>query len=169
MASRNEHGWQGKAHAAGPMHARLSEARGPVPGGYVVLMTVRNPYDRAVSLANAYCGGDLWALARGEIAKRPRFCKPQSVWLDAESAGEVRLIRFERLAEDFFMVCKELDIPFGGEFPHLNPSGPRKPWWAFYDGQKDLADAICRVYGKDFERFGYQRALSVAGFESGQR
>lgn len=151
-ASLSQHGWQTRAHAKGRMHSVLKDNP---PAGWVVVAVVRNVWDRATSLANAYSGGDLRALVEGRVSRRPQFCRPQTTWIAGAGKAEVCEIRHEHIAEDFFMFCKDRGIPFEGEFPHCLQRPNKPPWRSLYEGYegKWARNAVANVYRSDIERF----------------
>jgi hypothetical protein len=151
LADKSTHNWQGKAHVRGPQHVRMTEAP---PTGYVVLALVRNAWDRATSLANAYAMGNIEWLCHGKITKRTHFCEPQVRWFERAKGAEVRIIRMENIERDFFEFCSDRGIPFEGEFPHLNRRPKERDWKAYYKKDPMLASMVMTRYKEDVERFG---------------
>src|SRR6056297_2351350 len=129
--------------------------------------TIRNPWDRLVSmyywrvttnqtgLADSRIDFNDWldlCLRRRDpyFIKNPLMLAPQSYWLCDES-GELlvdRLLRFERLAEDFHKLCAAIGIQKKAELPHLKKT-ERKHYSAYF-GQKD-AELVGRIYKKRSE------------------
>lgn len=71
-----------------------------------------------------------------------------------------RILKFERLAEDAAVLFADLGLP-DPMLQRLNPTKSRGPGGnaRYYDAStKAMVGAI---YGDDFERFGYARALSA--------
>jgi len=133
---------------------------------------VRNPWDRVAShyhyrvmtdqtgLGDRHLSfGDWVRLAYGE--QDPRYCdqpkmfQAQWRWI-ADEAGNsmVHFVgRFERLAEDFAALTRQLGIE--AELPHLKGSSRgRKPYQGEYDAE--TREIVARVFAEDIEHFGYE-------------
>lgn len=173
-------GWQKWAHYRGMMHAGSRGGVGLEPlvrwPKYRVLITVRNPWDRFASLARNLhkrngknlWDGNLWTLERRLRGTR-KF--PRRYWFQAcarwlPQGREVRVLRFERLAEDWREWVRwersagEFSSLPSEELPHVNRSRKKEDWREYYpEGDVDLVEAVRRRFHEDVDRFGYSFAL----------
>jgi len=133
--------------------------------------TVRNPWDRLVSMYHWRIKTNQTDLGSGEIGfsqwldlclrnrdsfyiKNPLMLAPQSYWLCDDSGRLLvaKLLRFERLAEDFTRLCFEIGLD-AAELPHLKKT-ERKHYSAYFS-ERD-ADLVGRIYRDDINAFGYR-------------
>lgn len=83
----------------------------------------------------------------------PKMFQPQSDWLK-DFSGEIkvdRLLKFERLSEDFEELAAELGID--KSLPHLNKT-KKSDFRTYYDSE--TAEIIAGWFREDIERFGYE-------------
>ena len=141
---------------------------------------VRNPYDHAVSHYEFMKQFRIPKIAAKVAAMgfadylRYRMKKPfwndtffarlpnQSYFL-VDEAGRLlvhRLMRFERLADDFDLLARDLklgDVHLARENETISRADKR-PWQSYYDAEaKALAEEL---YAPDFELFGYPREIA---------
>ena len=131
---------------------------------------VRNPWDKVVShyhyrlktnqtgLKDLGMGFAEWVrLSYGEqdpaFFDKPRMFMPQVEWLcDEEGYQLVEFVgRFERLAEDFAMVCARLGR--GAALPHVKGSG-REHYRGYYD--PETRDIVAEWFADDIAAFDYE-------------
>ena len=130
---------------------------------------VRNPWDRAVSQyayrtkTNQHADVDAdmpfetW-VRRAFVERDPELInkdilfRPQSDWVtDADGSMLVDFVgRFERFAEDFAHVCKQIGVE--ADLPHKNRSS-RGSYTTYYDAE--TARIVERFFAEDIERFEY--------------
>ena len=137
---------------------------------------VRNPWDRLVS-RHAYLLrkkehahsrtvnelGGFEPYLKWELALGPRngAMRHQA---DYVTGTDGRLIvdfigYFERLAEDFAMVCRRIGVR--ASLPSPKAHAPRQDYRSFYT--EETRDLVARAYARDIELFGY----SFEGLEAG--
>lgn len=128
--------------------------------GYRLFTTVRNPWDRLVSLYFFRKQTKLldWQSVGPEEFDKAEFLRflplaepPQVAYLGAR---QVHVLRYERLQSDFAAMCRTLGLE-NVTLDRLNAS--RRPSY------RDLLDAdlvaeIGRIYAADVDRFGYRFA-----------
>ena len=131
---------------------------------------VRNPWDKVVShyhyrVSRQHRGLDgdpidfvTWVkLAYGQNDPRyydqPKMFMPQMDWICDEN-GEVLIDfigRFERLSEDFSMVCRQLGVSV--ELPHLKKSEHANYREYYTDVTREI---VRQWFARDVEVFGYE-------------
>lgn len=146
-------GWQFPCHAHGHMHDSYKD--GFMGDKYQYFTVVRNPWDRAVSLAKKYTDyGQVGELARNGASRQRKYAKPQMDWLKG-SGGKVWTLRFENLVEDFMLFCRTLKIPFEGEFPHENNENLGN-YRDHYKSDPMAIQMIGKKYRDDVANLGYK-------------
>tara|TARA_R110000823_G_scaffold285222_2_gene403695 strand:- start:1161 stop:1793 length:633 start_codon:yes stop_codon:yes gene_type:complete len=133
-----------------------------------IFSVVRNPYDRVLSLFT-------WHQKRGEL-KDISFSEFLTSLEDISASvntlhatipqveyvkrGDVvvpdKILRFEKIKEDFNALLKELNLP-SIPLPHANNSGSSKPSKEWYT-KKDI-ERVNSYYHQDFKVFGYKKWL----------
>ncbi len=66
-----------------------------------------------------------------------------------------RVLRFERLEEDWKELCGVLKLPGALELPRENANPTPKPWRDSYTGAADR-DWVAHLYARDIAHFGYR-------------
>ena len=117
---------------------------------------VRNPWDRMVSYyfspSRQVEGWDPKAfkkliLRTLSVADHLRLGSEKDPFANMD-----RMMRFESLADDFRLVCSELDIP-PALLPEYNRSS-REHYWRYYDDE--LKTLVRKRFAPEIERFGYR-------------
>jgi hypothetical protein len=150
---------------------KWSELLGESISDYFLFGTVRDPIDRALSLyffmKQTLIQEQMFWLEDNSEDARVRFSKsefhkfllsgvPSQLSFLKSSAGlDIHLMRFERLIEDFAVVCRKLGLN-EASLPVINAS--RRP------PLKHLLEAetqklLVEVYEEDFRSFGYEYEL----------
>ena len=150
---------------------KWSELLGESISDYFLFGTVRDPIDRALSLyffmKQTLIQEQMFWLEDNSEDARVRFSKsefhkfllsgvPSQLSFLKSSAGlDIHLMRFERLIEDFAVVCRKLGLN-EASLPVINAS--RRP------PLKHLLEAetqklLVKVYEEDFRSFGYEYEL----------
>lgn len=128
---------------------------------------VRNPWARLVSeyeyrgLPRALSFRDflLRGLPPPGLSDAYRHIIPQANFIFDRNGGQMVdfVGRFERLQQDFDIVCNRLGIA-ESTLPHVNASGNttirRRKYTEYYD--RELADRVAAMYARDIETFGYR-------------
>lgn len=134
---------------------------------FTLLLSVRNPYDRAVSLYNHLCR---WRAYNGYAAPSFVDFAQRLASGDAYHDGYLftatidqmagddpprLLLRTEHLAEDLLVAGL---IGETTQVPHSN-AAYRRPWRDYYAADRVAADAVAHWGRIDFVRFGYDAEL----------
>lgn len=89
----------------------------------------------------------------GEVSPGIHRWSPQVDWISLDGKIAVdRILRLERLAEDFPILCKDVGLP-----PVKLPCRNRRLHWHYswyYDAE--TRDRVAAYYAKDIEAFGYR-------------
>jgi len=156
-------------------HVRASDVRSVLGrqrwSGLVTFSTIRNPWDRLVSmyywriktnqtgLAASGMAFDCWldrCLRKRDsfYIKNPLMLAPQTYWLSDRSGGLLvdKLLRFERLASDFSSICKAIGVE-GVRLAHLKST--ERKHYSMYFSDRD-AELVGEIYADDIEAFGYR-------------
>lgn len=138
---------------------------------YLSFAVVRNPWDRFVSYVafmmrhNGSFEHDPRAAMRRVLAnpqnQSPVHFRPQSDFVTDESGRQIvaRILRVERLQEDFAAVCEALGLP--RQTLEIRNASAHRPYHEYYD--PPLIEAVADRYREDVERFGYRFGESNAG------
>jgi Sulfotransferase family len=136
-------------------------ARSEAERSYLVFSAVRNPFDRLISswkYLRSTCARTLLVVLRQppQLGHDYRhLTRPQiAILRDATSGRLVTdfLIRFERLQDDFNVLCDRLGKP-RRQLHHLNPSGRQGDYRQYFDHEtRELAEAM---FAEDIAAFGY--------------
>ena len=131
--------------------------------GYLSCAVVRNPWDWQVSLYRYTLDkpnhhqhefvkalGSFEAYLDWRCAEEVRLQKSFLIGGDGTCLVN-RLLRFERLAEDFGGLCSELGMDLS--LPHLNAS-QRSPWRDCYDDR--LFELVRETFAEDIAYLGYE-------------
>ena len=137
--------------------------------GYFKFCFVRNPWDRAVSAYHyvmKHCSAPpipLNITFSDFISEYDRFnpeiithySRSQIKWiLDKNNEINIDFIgRFERLQEDFNILCDKIKIP-RQQLPHINAGPKRKHYSKYYDDK--TREIVAKKFAKDIEYFGYE-------------
>jgi len=125
---------------------------------YKLIGSIRNPYDRVVSMWKTSHRGkgrgdqrdfSSWICFSGFNTKLDPLIDLFSY------GGKVivdNFIRFENFQEDFNIVCDKIGIP-KQELPHKNKS-KHKHYTEYYDDE--TRQIVAEKYAKDIEHFGYE-------------
>lgn len=100
---------------------------------------------------------DTQGVLGGRLKDLCAHLRPQCDDLTGRATGRVRLLRFERLAEDFALLQKDRGLP-GRPLPRENGSSARSPTAA----QAARATLVARVYDEHYRLFGYDRGSARA-------
>lgn len=159
---------RGNQHNSLEMYERFYFG-GPIPQDYTVFTVVRDPLARFWSewksrrlpppnrfpFSFRLTTRQLQYLAENPVAllkDLDSHLRPQVRYLEGESRDRVRVLRFEKLADEFDDLCRDLDLPRVG-LPFENRS-PRRELPSL--GQQDRVEAFVReFYAKDYRVFGY--------------
>ena len=128
-----------------------------IPPAYRLLMSVRNPFTRAVSLHHYLCTqGTIYGNV-ADLVTSLRF-PPQSYMLNGlpeDHLKRVWVIRLERQKDDFLEWCKDAKFqPFGKGTEWLHRLSDRRGKEAEELTSEDVA-AVRQVWKDDFLNFGY--------------
>ena len=141
-------------------HSTLADYRSALGeeqfGSLYKFACVRNPWDRMISYyftpGQQRAGWDPQAFKKF-VSRTPSVA--DYLRLEEEEAdpfGNVnRVMRFEKLTEDFRAVCSDLDIPTA-PLPQYNRSS-RDHFSKYYD--EELRELVRRRFALEIERFGY--------------
>jgi len=140
-------------------HPSISEALAYHGHLGFVFTTVRNPYDRLVSLyhhqkRHRYPGARKpFEKYVYEVADFNDHAKPISEYLD----GEVDFVlRYESLEKDYATVCEKIGCKHKKLARH-NKSPGKKNYRTYYN--EELRKFVYDKYSADFKRFGYSHEL----------
>ncbi len=167
----------GRAHfrihdSAAMIRAKLSPA---VWDGLLTFAVVRDPFEHAVShfeymkqyrsprIAARFAQMPFADYLNYRLAPRRPWDRlfarlPDQAHFLTDTTGHLivrRLLRFERLAEDYAALAEDLDLPVK-ELPRINPTrarSDRRPIASYYDTR--TIDQVRRLHGRDFDLFGY--------------
>jgi hypothetical protein len=139
-------------------HPSISHAKKHFGDLGFVFTTVRNPYDRLVSLyhhqkRHRYPGSNKpfkkYVL---EVADFEDHAKPMCAYLD----GDVDFVlRYETLHDDYKELCERFNIK--NKLRNDNKSSGKKKYQTYYD--EELQRFVYNKYREDFTRFGYSYEL----------
>tara|TARA_Y100000768_G_scaffold384495_1_gene368660 strand:+ start:607 stop:1200 length:594 start_codon:yes stop_codon:yes gene_type:complete len=140
---------------------------------YFKFTFVRNPWDRVLSAYFWYKGGGVQNKADKYIGKSlpwrftkfiknyDNFIKDHDNELSPHFLPQIKIIndvneldflgRFERLEEDFSIICKKLNLQ-DYKLPHSNKSR-HKPYWNYYNSK--TIDIVADIFKDDIENFSY--------------
>ena len=130
---------------------------------YFTFSTIRNPWEKCFSHYNYRAGdpsqsGFSRHLLFSDWLKRkisnPLVFKTQFDFLK-NAYDEILLdhiMRFEKLQEDFDVVCDKIGIPHS-QLPHINKT-KHKHYTEYYDDE--TREIVARKYAQDIEHFGYK-------------
>ena len=138
---------------------------------YFQFTFVRNPFDRILSLFFYLVKDekrndlDFSSFVKNEVcrimnerksviprsAKRRHFC-PQVMWFENFNKDNFYIGRFEKLQQDFNVVCEKIGIP-QQKLPRTNKS-KHKHYTEYYDDE--TREIVAKKYAKDIECFGYK-------------
>ena len=154
-------------------HNRLPKDLNDQTKNYFKFTFTRNPWDRFISNYFYFkkYGRDKWDAKMGEIVNRYNSFKdfalnfnniPEGDWIYGHFKEQSLWAtenhdftgRFERLQEDFNVVCDKIGIP-PQQLPHKNKSN-HKHYTEYYDDE--TRDAVAKKYAKDIEYFGHKFA-----------
>lgn len=148
--------------------------------GFFKFTVVRNPFDHAIShyeylkefrnpkLAAQFAAMSFADYLRWRETRRGLFVPfftilPDQAHFIADAEGTSllvdRVLKFETLAEDFGLLCKELGLP-DIAMERINPTRAKKAGRAlesYYD--EDTLAAVQRIYARDFPLLGYPTVL----------
>jgi len=141
-------------------HARVSYAAKYL-WDYTFWATLRNPYDRFISVYLRGCSVHGWRpfsqfideVAFNKISLTYAFL-PQTHWVTYN--GEIPIdhfVNFERLVPETMRTLEWLGVPHDKPFPHLKKS-VRKPWREYYT-EDDLYE-VRQIYKGDFKLYEQQ-------------
>lgn len=126
---------------------------------YRIFSIVRNPWDRAVSIAS-YFKVPLASFIRnhdrltGCSTLMRQHSMPCTQYTHHDSVQFADWIgRFENLESDFSKICRELGFAPPSPFPHANRSH-RTRYQDYYDAK--LRQELTTIYRDDIERFDYR-------------
>jgi len=138
--------------------------------GYAKFAVVRNPFDRAVSYYHYLVQNE--AHHRHEkvkhmtfeafleyLIRRQAFHDDSQFRMVADAGGKMlveHILRYESLADDFNRLCATLNLP--AEPLERHNASKREAFETYYrEGQ--ARDLVLQLFAKDFEAFGYDRAV----------
>jgi hypothetical protein len=140
-------------HFTADHYARIMDIR-----RFTVFATVRNPWDLAVSLYffRKQTAVFNWQSVGAETFDKAEFLRFLHAGESAQSCYlgrmPVRILRFERLADDFAVLCRTLGL---GTLTLDKINTSRRPKYRdVLDA--DLAAEVGRIYAEDVDRFGYR-------------
>lgn len=160
--------------------AKLSR---PVYDGFQSFSVVRDPFDHAVShyeymkqfriRSTAIRVGQMSFEQYLDYRMKSPFWNdtifarmPDQAYYLLDDQGELavnRLLRFERLTEDFGGLVEDLGLT-GARLRHVNKTkskSDRRPYLAYYDATTE--EMVRTLYARDFDLFGYARELPAQG------
>lgn len=125
---------------------------------YFIFATVRNPYDRFLSMAGHFrLSVDDFIIQYDELVKKEPYkshLAPQVNYTHLRGGLFVdRILKFENIHEDFAKLMRDLNLP-NWELPHANKSDRSKLPVQLTGSH---ADFVSHVYRRDIEAFGYTK------------
>jgi hypothetical protein len=127
--------------------------------GYFSWATVRNPFDRFISVYHGACErlGDrtfdefVDEVTTGNIYAQDFIRWPQSWWITWKNEVVVdELVDFDEMVPRTFKILRGLGVPTDRDFPHLKAS-ERKPWQEYYTDEQ--VAQIANVYADDIQLY----------------
>lgn len=143
-----------------PNHQPLSTFNKNIEGfgEWFTFGSVRNPYDRIVSLWLERGDGIFFDVFVKSISNTSDYClhcpkelKLQQDWF----IDETMIIKFENLNKDFQKVCDKLGIKCG--LPHIRKSENRKHFSQYYN--EETQKHIYNTFKEDFIKYNYSYDL----------
>ena len=126
-----------------------------------LIATVRNPFDRMVSLwfiRAKHRGMNFSQFVESIISGRDRWyaAKPQSYWLILKgSMPKMLLIRHERFEEDLRSTLGKLNLVTPAVIPRKNRTIGRAPGYRRYYSRCNV-QAVSELYSSDLKLLGYR-------------
>lgn len=156
-----------KKHSGGGVMRKWLAEAGEERASWVVVTTVRNPYDSLVSIWNKLLsnhrgkkeGPQAEAARRGEVSfgdwveqRPPEFA---AGWIQRFTRHCDEVMRFERLAGDWAALCEKRGWPHH-EIPLVNPTMKEagRGFEAYYT--PEILAAVRPVFGEFCAAFGYE-------------
>jgi hypothetical protein len=150
--------WYKRDRRGHPIHATAREIRSLYPhefNRYFRFTIVRNPWEQMASLYGRICSSDVRFAGFRDWVRRFDLIEgtvPEASLFDSDGNCLVDFIgRFERLEQDFSLVCDRIGIP-RFRLPAMNSSAiPRLD--QVYD--EESRRTVEKLYAADITRFGY--------------
>lgn len=125
---------------------------------YFIFATVRNPYDRFLSMAGHFrLSVDDLISQYDELVQREPYKSHLAPQVNYTHLGGKqfadRILKFENIHKDFAELMRDLDLP-NWELPHANKSD-RSKLPSQLTGSH--ADFVSDIYRRDIEAYGYAR------------
>jgi hypothetical protein len=166
-----------------PASSMIAKLGRPVWDRFLTFAVVRDPFDHAVShyeylkqfripairhkFAKLSFSDYLDDRHRAVFWNHTLFVRmPDQAHFVVDGGGEIavkRILRFERLAEEWPKLVTELSIA-GTELLYVNKTrakSDRRPYSSYYDDK--TVEKVRRLYARDFDLFGYSRDLPAFG------
>lgn len=144
----------------GRYHARLGERL----GDYTVMITLRHPVDRALSmyfsphrfLSGVMSDGEAFSLEKFEAMLEPMKSLADFLRVGGVVKQPDVTLRFEALAEDLAAAMKTLGLP-PPDVPRLNRSADTYGGRAAIGAHAAISEAVERRFAEDYDVFGFSR------------